>query len=162
MSEKKMLTVALAGNPNCGKTTIFNGLTGANQHVGNYSGVTVEKRDGSFKYEGEEIKVVDLPGTYSLNYHSPEEKVAQEELLSGDIDMLVAIVDSGSLSRSLVFVAQLMQLDLPMILVLNMWDEAEKAGLQLRIDEMSKLMGMPIIKTVGSHEIGRASCRERV
>ena len=154
MSEKKMLTVALAGNPNCGKTTIFNGLTGANQHVGNYSGVTVEKRDGSFKYEGEEIKVVDLPGTYSLNYHSPEEKVAQEELLSGDIDMLVAIVDSGSLSRSLVFVAQLMQLDLPMILVLNMWDEAEKAGLQLRIDEMSKLMGMPIIKTVGSHGKG--------
>lgn len=154
MSEKRMLRVALAGNPNCGKTTIFNALTGANQHVGNYSGVTVEKRDGTFKHDGQEIKVIDLPGTYSLNYHSPEEKVAQEELLSGNIDLLVAIVDSGSLSRSLVFVAQLMQLDLPMVLVLNMWDEAEKAGLQLKIDDMSKLLGMRIVKTVGSRGKG--------
>ena len=162
MSERKVLCVALAGNPNCGKTTIFNRLTGANQHVGNYSGVTVEKREGSFKHDGHEIKVVDLPGTYSLNYHSPEEKVAQEELLSGAIDMLVAIVDSGSLSRSLVFVAQLMQLDLPMILVLNMWDEAEKSGLQLRLEEMSKLMGMPIIKTVGSHGKGIAELKEAI
>lgn len=162
MSEKRMLRVALAGNPNCGKTTIFNALTGANQHVGNYSGVTVEKRDGAFKFNGEEIKVIDLPGTYSLNYHSPEERVAQEELLSGSVDLLVAIVDSGSLSRSLVFVAQLMQLDLPMILCLNMWDEAEKAGLALRIDDMSKLLGMPVIKTVGSHGKGIPELKEAI
>ena len=74
--DKKGLTIALAGNPNCGKTTVFNGLTGANQHVGNYSGVTVEKRDGSFKLDDTEVKVIDLPGTYSLNSHSPEERVA--------------------------------------------------------------------------------------
>ena len=148
------LTIALAGNPNCGKTTIFNALTGANQHVGNYSGVTVEKRDGSYKHKDQEITVIDLPGTYSLNHHSPEEKVSQDELLSGKINLLVAIVDSGALARSLVFVSQLMQLGLPMILVLNMWDEAEKAGLDLDIDMMSSRLGMPIVKTVGSKRVG--------
>ena len=148
------LTIALAGNPNCGKTTIFNALTGANQHVGNYSGVTVEKRDGSYKQNDKEVTVIDLPGTYSLNHHSPEEKVSQDELLSGKIDLLVAIVDSGALARSLVFVSQLMQLGLPMILVLNMWDEAEKGGLDLDIEMMSSRLGMPIIKTVGSKRIG--------
>lgn len=162
MSDKKPITVALAGNPNCGKTTIFNALTGANQHVGNYSGVTVEKRDGAYKHNGAEYKVIDLPGTYSLSYHSPEEKVAQDELLSGNIDLLVAIVDSGCLSRSLVFVAQMMQLDLPMILCLNMWDEAEKAGLELDISAMSKLMGMPIIRTVGSHKRGISELKDAI
>ena len=161
MSQKK-LTIALAGNPNCGKTTIFNALTGANQHVGNYSGVTVEKKDGIFKYNGEEIDVIDLPGTYSLNYHSPEERVAQDELLSGKVDLLVAIVDSGSLSRSLLFVAQLMQLNLPMILCLNMWDEAQKAGLQLKIDEMAGLLGMPVIPTVASHGKGIDELKENI
>ena len=158
--EGKNFTIALAGNPNCGKTTIFNALTGANQHVGNYSGVTVEKRDGSYKYNDEEITVVDLPGTYSLNYHSPEERVAQEELLSGTIDLLVAIVDSGSLSRSLIFITQLMQLGLPMILCLNMWDEAQKAGLQIKVDEMSGLLGMPVIQTVASHGKGIPELKE--
>ena len=161
MSQKK-LTIALAGNPNCGKTTIFNALTGANQHVGNYSGVTVEKKDGIFKHNGEEIDVIDLPGTYSLNYHSPEERVAQDELLSGKVDLLVAIVDSGSLSRSLLFVAQLMQLNLPMILCLNMWDEAQKAGLQLKIDEMQGLLGMPVIPTVASHGKGIDELKEAI
>ncbi|MBQ9394745.1 MAG: ferrous iron transport protein B [Proteobacteria bacterium] len=152
--ENKAFTIALAGNPNCGKTTIFNALTGSNQHVGNYSGVTVEKKDGKFKHEDLEVTVIDLPGTYSLNYHSPEERIAQQELLSGKVDMLVAIVDSGSLSRSLLFVAQLMQLHLPMILCLNMWDEAEKAGLELDLDKMKSLLGMPVIPTVASHGRG--------
>lgn len=152
--ENKAFTIALAGNPNCGKTTIFNALTGSNQHVGNYSGVTVEKKEGKFKYEGREVTVIDLPGTYSLNYHSPEERIAQQELLSGKVDMLVAIVDSGSLSRSLLFVAQLMQLHLPMVLCLNMWDEAEKAGLELDLAKMKSLLGMPVIPTVASHKRG--------
>ncbi len=150
IEEEHPFTIALAGNPNCGKTTFFNALTGANQHVGNYSGVTVEKKEGSFKYEGHEVTVIDLPGTYSLNYHSPEERIAQEELLSGKVDLLVAIVDSGALSRGMLFIAQLMQLHLPMILCLNMWDEAEKAGLELDLDTMKKLLGMPVIPTVAS------------
>ncbi len=154
IQEDNPFTIALAGNPNCGKTTIFNALTGSNQHVGNYSGVTVEKKDGTFKYEGHEVTVIDLPGTYSLNYHSPEERIAQEELLSGKVDLLVAIVDSGALSRSLLFIAQLMQLHLPMILCLNMWDEAEKAGLMLNFDAMKGLLGMPVIPTVASHGRG--------
>lgn len=157
MSENKerwKMTIALAGNPNCGKTTIFNALTGANQHVGNYSGVTVEKRNGSYFDGGYEVEVIDLPGTYSLHSHSPEERVAQDELLSGKIDVLVAIVDSGALSRSLIFVSQLMQLNLPMVLCLNMWDEAEKSGLKLDISAMSTLLGMPVIQTVGSRGKG--------
>ncbi|MBQ9242135.1 MAG: ferrous iron transport protein B [Proteobacteria bacterium] len=152
--DKKGLTIALAGNPNCGKTTVFNGLTGANQHVGNYSGVTVEKRDGSFKLDDTEVKVIDLPGTYSLNSHSPEERVAQDELLSGEIDLLVAIIDTGSISRSMLFVAQLMQLDIPMILVLNMWDEVEKSGMKIDIDQMKALLGMPVIPMVASKKVG--------
>ena len=148
------ITIALTGNPNCGKTTLFNALTGSNQHVGNYSGVTVEKREGKFKNGDTSITVIDLPGTYSLNYHSPEERIAQEEILSGKIDLLVAIVDAGALSRSLLFVAQLMQLNLPMVLCLNMWDEAEKAGLQLNLDTMKSLLGMPILQTVASHGKG--------
>ena len=154
--DKKKITIALAGNPNCGKTTIFNALTGANQHVGNYSGVTVEKRDGEYRDGDTEIKVIDLPGTYSLHSHSPEERVAQDELLSGKIDLLVAIVDSGALDRSLIFVSQLMQLNMPMILCLNMWDEAEKAGLKLDLKAMQGLLGMPIFQTVGSHKRGIA------
>lgn len=152
--DKKTLTIALAGNPNCGKTTVFNGLTGANQHVGNYSGVTVEKRDGSFKHDDMEVKVIDLPGTYSLNSHSPEERVAQDELLSGEVDVLVAIIDTGSISRSLLFVAQLMQLNIPMILGLNMWDEVEKSGMKIDVDQMKALLGMPVIPMVASHKVG--------
>ena len=163
MSDKvKPLTIALAGNPNCGKTTIFNGLTGANQHVGNYSGVTVESRSGSCKINDQEVEVVDLPGTYSLNSHSPEERVAQDELLSGKFDILVAIIDTTAISRSLLFVAQLMQLKLPMILVLNMWDEVEKSGMQLDVDQMKSLLGMPVIKTVGSKRVGIDELKEAI
>ena len=160
--DKKKITIALAGNPNCGKTTIFNALTGANQHVGNYSGETVEKRDGEYRDGDTEIKVIDLPGTYSLHSHSPEERVAQDERLSGKIDLLVAIVDSGALDRSLIFVSQLMQLNMPMILCLNMWDEAEKAGLKLDLKAMQGLLGMPIFQTVGSHKRGIAELKAAI
>jgi ferrous iron transport protein B len=162
MSTDKPFTIALAGNPNCGKTTVFNALTGANQHVGNYSGVTVEKREGSCKIEGKHINVIDLPGTYSLNSHSPEERVAQDELLSGKIDLLVAIIDTGAIKRSLLFVAQLMQLDLPMILVLNMWDEVEKSGTKIDVDQMKSLLGMPVIPMVASHKRGIDELRDAI
>lgn len=144
------MTIALAGNPNCGKTTVFNALTGSNQHVGNYSGVTVEKKDGYYKCDCNKVQVIDLPGTYSLNYHSPEERIAQEELLSGKVDVVVAIVDASALSRSLTFVAQLMLLNLPMVLCLNMSDESRKAGQIVDVAKMKQLLGMEVIETVAS------------
>ncbi len=166
-SNLKPITIGLAGNPNCGKTTLFNALTGMNQHVGNYSGVTVEKKDGQFTHEGRQINVIDLPGTYSLNYHSPEERIAQEEILSGNIDILVAVVDSGTLARGLVFVTQLMQLGMPIILCLNMFDEIEKAGIKIDVSQMQSLLGFPIIPTVASKgrgvpELKNAICNSKL
>lgn len=156
------MTIALAGNPNCGKTTIFNALTGSNQHVGNYSGVTVEKKDGYYKCKCSKVQVIDLPGTYSLNYHSPEERIAQEELLSGKVDVVVAIVDASALSRSLTFVAQLMLLNLPMVLCLNMSDESRSDGQVVDVVKMKQLLGMEVIETVASKGEGIDKLKEAV
>ncbi len=161
MSEK-LRTIALAGNPNCGKTTLFNALTGAHQHVGNYSGVTVEKKEGQLRHGEREIRVIDLPGSYSLNHHSPEERVAEEELLSGDVDAIVAVVDSTALSRSLVFVTQLLQLDLPVILCLNMADEAHQNGQKLDLDQMSALLGCPIVETAAPVGMGVEQLKDAI
>lgn len=155
-------TIALAGNPNCGKTTLFNALTGSNQHVGNYPGVTVEKKQGHFKVSSKQVRVIDLPGTYSLSYHSPEERIAQNELLSGEIQLVVVLVDAGTLSRGLVFVAQLMQLDLPMILCLNMWDEAQRSGQQIDVQAMQALLGIPIVTMVASKGQGLPELRKLI
>lgn len=162
MSEKGQIRIALAGNPNCGKTTIFNALTGARQHVGNYPGVTVEKKEGHYRHEGNRIDVLDLPGTYSLSYHSLEERVAQEELLSGDVDVVVAIVDASALSRSLSFVVQLMHLELPMVLCLNMSDEAHKGGQSVDVEKMAQLLGMPVVETVASKGEGIAALKDAI
>ena len=109
--------VALAGNPNCGKSSVFNALTGARQKVGNYPGVTVEKRQGRFAFEGREYEVVDLPGTYSLSSYSPEERITQDELLQGGSDVVVVVVDTTNLKRSLVLLAQvLLQRYLPKLI----------------------------------------------
>ena len=146
--------VALAGNPNSGKTSIFNTLTGARQHVGNYPGVTVEKRSGSFRSDGLEFDVLDLPGTYSLTSFSPEERIAQDELLGGPFDVVVVVVDSMALERSLVLLAQVMQTGANPVLCLNMSDEADKAGQQIDLDQMRNLLGFPVIRTVGHRGIG--------
>lgn len=143
----RRLRIALAGNPNCGKSSLFNALTGARQHVANYPGVTVEKRTGTFEIEGEPADVVDLPGTYSLSAFSPEERVAEEELASGP-DVVVVVADSMQLQRNLVLLAQVLLAGANPVLCLNMADEARAAGQKLDVTMMEKLLGIPVVETV--------------
>lgn len=151
----RRVRVALAGNPNCGKTTLFNALTGAHQHVGNYPGVTVERRDGRFMVrEGVEASLTDLPGTYSLTSLSPEERVAQDELLAGGHDVVVVVADSTNLQRNLVLLAQVMQMGANVVLALNMSDEARAAGQVLDLPQMERLLGCPVVETVGHRRQG--------
>ena len=146
--------IALAGNPNCGKTCIFNALTGARQHVGNYPGVTVESKTGSFTLNGDEIELIDLPGVYSLSSSSPEEDVVFQELTKPGIDLIVNVIDSTIPQRSLYLTTQLAELHIPMMLIFNMSDDAEKKGLQYNIPKLEKYFGAPIVQTVGCRSDG--------
>ena len=125
---KQHYRVALAGNPNCGKTCIFNALTGARQHVGNYPGVTVESKSGNFTLNGMEIELIDLPGVYSLSSSSPEEDVVFQELTKSGIDLIIDVVDSSIPRRSLYLTTLLAELHIPMILAFNMSDDARRKG----------------------------------
>lgn len=151
---KTQFRIALAGNPNCGKTSIFNALTGARQHVGNYPGVTVESKSGSFKLGDWEIELIDLPGVYSLSSSSPEEDVVFEELTKPGIDLIVNVVDSTIPRRSLYLTTQLAELHIPMLLTFNMSDDAKKKGLKYDFAKLSKYFGSPIVETVGSRADG--------
>ncbi len=148
--DKKIFRVALAGNPNCGKTTIFNLLTGTRQHVGNYPGVTVDRKSGICKIHGFPVEIVDLPGVYSLSNSSPEEKVAFQELLDGGIDLVLNVIDAGNAQRNLYLTTQLTELDLPMLLAFNMIDDAKARGLQFNFPMLEGFFGAPIVSTVGS------------
>jgi len=150
----KKLTIALAGNPNAGKSTVFNALTGAHQHVGNYPGVTVEKKEGKIGYKDYEINVVDLPGTYSLTAHSLDEIVARNFVVEEKPDVVVDIVDSSNLERNLYLSTQFMELGVPLILAFNMYDVAQKQGLDIDRNKLSKLLGSPIVFTVATKKIG--------
>lgn len=146
---KKHYKIALAGNPNCGKTSIFNALTGARQHVGNYPGVTVESKTGFFTIGDAEIELVDLPGVYSLSSTSPEEGVVFDELTKPGIDMILNVIDSSIPRRSLYLTTQLAELHIPMMLVFNMSDDARKKGLKFDIAKLEKYFGSPIAQTIG-------------
>jgi ferrous iron transport protein B len=148
------ITVALAGNPNSGKTTIFNNLTGARQHVGNYPGVTVEKKEGTCRVDGTEMRVVDLPGTYSLSAYSIEEVVTRNFIIDEEPDVVVDILDASNLERNLYLAVQLMELEVPLVLGLNMADMAEKRGIQFDLEHLSKLLGAPIVPMVGRENKG--------
>lgn len=150
----KKINVALAGNPNSGKTTIFNNLTGARQHVANYPGVTVEVKEGKRTYRDTTIEVVDLPGTYSLTAYSKEELVARNYIIEQQPDVIVDVIDASNLERNLYLAVQFMELDVPLILVFNQSDIAEKRGISFDINKLSSLLDTPIILSVGNKNIG--------
>ena len=156
--DKNQLLIAIAGNPNAGKTTIFNALTGANQHVGNYPGVTVDKKEGHIHYrQGEEklqLTLVDLPGTYSLSCYSEEERVARQFLLSSSPDATIAVLDASNLTRHLAFALQLVELERPLVIDLNMIDESESKGYTIDIEKLSSLLGSPVVATIGRRGTG--------
>ncbi len=141
-------TFALAGNPNCGKTTMFNALTGARQHVGNYPGVTVEKREGRFTVGNRELHVVDLPGMYSLTAYSADELAARAFLVDERPSCVIDVVDAGTLERSLYLSVQFLELGVPLVLALNMMDEVRRRGMVLDTKLLSTLLGVPVVETV--------------
>lgn len=140
-----VLRVALVGNPNCGKTSLFNYVTGAKEKVGNYGGVTVDSKTGSFNIDGRNVELVDLPGTYSLTEYSPEEMYVRTFIRDNHPDAILNIVDAGNLERNLYLTTQLMDMNVPMVLALNMWDEFERRGDKLDLEALSRLLGMAVI-----------------
>ncbi|MFH1058237.1 MAG: ferrous iron transport protein B [Pseudomonadota bacterium] len=147
MSEPR-ITIALAGNPNAGKTSLFNDLTGAHQHVGNYPGVTVEKKEGQAKHGGQTVSIIDLPGTYSLTAYSLEELVARNYVIGDRPDVVVDVVDAANLERNLYLAVQLMELGAPLVIALNMMDVAEQRGMKIDPAKLSQLLGVPVVPTV--------------
>ena len=141
-------TVALAGNPNSGKTTLFNELTGSRQHVGNYPGVTVEKKEGTYIREGFRLHIVDLPGTYSLTAYSLEEVVARDFLVNKKPEVVINIVDASNLERNLYLAIQFLEMGIPICIALNMMDVAKKRGIKIDAKKLSSLLGVPVIPTV--------------
>ncbi len=141
-----MKRFALAGNPNCGKTTLFNSLTGSTAHVGNWPGVTVDKRDGVYKKCAEHVAIIDLPGIYSLSPYTPEEVIARNYILDEKPDCIVNIVDATNLERNLYLTTQIMEIDVPMVIALNMMDAVEKAGDKIDEKELEKRLGVPVVK----------------
>ena len=154
--------VALAGNPNAGKTSLFNALTGQVQHVGNYPGVTVDKISGQASIDGRSVEVVDLPGTYSLTAYSIEEIVTRDFVLKEKPDVVIDVVDSTNLERNLYLLLQFQELGVPVVGALNMADEAESKGIHIDVDQLSKLLGIPLIRTVASRGIGKAEVMQAV
>ena len=151
---KQTFRVLLAGNPNCGKTSIFNALTGTRQHVGNYPGVTVESKSGRFSIGEREIELIDLPGVYSLSSSSPEEEIVFKEVTAPGIDLIINVIDSTIPQRSLYLTTQLAELHIPMLLTFNMSDDARKKGMKYNIPKLEKYFGSPIVQTVASQNGG--------
>ena len=154
------MTLALAGQPNVGKSTVFNALTGLNQHVGNWPGKTVEKKTGHFKHRGRRIEIVDLPGTYSLTSGSEEERIARDYLIKSPPDVVIALVDAATLERNLYLVAELLLLPVPLVVGLNMVDVAETHGLHVEAPVLEAALGIPVVELVASKGRGLAKLVE--
>ena len=152
-SARHTINVALVGNPNCGKTSLFNFASGSHERVGNYSGVTVDAKEGYADFEGYHLKLIDLPGTYSLSAYSPEELYVRKQLLEDTPDVIINVLDSSNIERNLYLTTQLMDMHLRVVCALNMFDETERRGDHLSIDTLSSLLGMPMVPT--SFKTGR-------
>ncbi|MCX7862605.1 MAG: ferrous iron transport protein B [Bacteroidales bacterium] len=152
--KSKVIHVALVGNPNCGKTTLFNYCTGLSERVGNYGGVTVDIKKGLYKYNGYTFEITDLPGTYSLSAYSPEELFVRNYLTTEFPDVVINIVDASNLERNLYLTTQLIDMDMPVVMALNMYDELQKKGDQFNYDKLGKMIGVPIIPTVSTRGRG--------
>ncbi len=159
---EKTITVALAGNPNSGKTTVFNNMTGARQHVGNWPGVTVEKKEGNCKYQDTDIRVVDLPGTYSLTAYSLEEVIARDFVVEEKPDVVVGIVDASNLERNLYLATQFMELNANLVIALNMTDVAKSRGMNIDADKLSELLGVSVVPMVASKNKGTEELFEAI
>lgn len=155
MIHRENFTIAIAGNPNCGKTALFNALTGSNQEVGNWPGVTVEKKEGFFNLDGHRIRVVDLPGIYALSANSEDERVALDFLLTREADLIINIVDASNIERNLFLTTQLMELDVPMVIAANMMDIAVRRGIQIYLKKITELLG---VTAIGLSAISNKSC----
>ncbi|TAL22016.1 MAG: ferrous iron transport protein B [Nitrospirae bacterium] len=153
-SEIKTITVAVAGNPNSGKSTLINAIAGTRLYVGNWPGVTVEKKSALFEYEGTNIKLVDLPGTYSLSPYTQEEIIARDYLVHEKPDVIVNVVDATNLERNLYLTVQLLELGIPVVIALNIYDEAEKKGYKIDTKAMEKILGVEVIPTVATKKMG--------
>ncbi len=158
----KEIIVAVAGQPNSGKSTIFNMLTGARQHVANYPGVTVEKRTGKYSYKGNTVTLVDLPGTYSLTSYSQEERIARDFLLHERPAVVLDIVDAANLERNLYLTFQLGEMGIPLVIALNMMDVAEGRGLKIDTFKLSELLRATIVATVGKKGKGGKELKEAI
>ncbi len=151
---KKDLVIALAGNPNSGKTSIFNALTGSRQHVGNWPGVTVEKKEGTLKYNGREITIVDLPGTYSLGAYSEDEIVARNFILEEKPDIIINVVDATNIERNLYLTTQLMEISTNIVVALNMIDEVKNKNMKINSEKLSQELGISVVETSATKNIG--------
>ncbi len=156
------INIALVGNPNAGKTSLFNKLTKANEHVGNYSGVTVGSKTHSIQYKNYKINFVDLPGTYSISSFSPEEVYVRSQLIEASPDIVLNVIDSGNLYRNLFLTTQVLDMDLPIIVALNMYDDLEKKGNQLNYTFLGKMLGIPMVPTVASKNKGINSLLDKI
>lgn len=150
----KNISIALVGNPNCGKTSLFNHLSGGHEHVGNYSGVTVESKNGSFKYKGYRFTVTDLPGTYALSAYSPEELYVRKHIVEQDPDVIINVVAASNIERNLYLTTELIDISHSMVIALNMYDELEASGARLDYDQLGRMLGVPAIPVVAKNGKG--------
>lgn len=150
----KPLLVALAGNPNAGKTSLFNAITGSKQHVGNWPGKTIAKKEGNFQYKGYDVKLVDLPGTYSLSAFSPEEVIARDFIVQEKPDVVVTVLDAANLERNLYLAVQVLEMEVPVVVALNMADIADSKHIQIERATLSHALNVPVVRTVARKEEG--------
>ncbi len=159
----EILRIALAGNPNTGKSTLFNALTGANQHVGNWPGKTVAQRAGWYVYRDLRFEVVDLPGAYSLSAYSPDEQIARDYIILQRPDLVVNVLDATNLERNLYMTAQILETGAPLLAVLNMQDLARQRGYTVDAAKLSQLLGgVPVLQAAAAHGVGLPELREQI